>query len=105
MEKDNKNSWKCKNCITKPKPLYENITVRNNYKSSISKENSYEALSSLSSKDNDDVNDGDVDTKQQCFIPTNEHNRSCPEKTMIYDRAEKMEIQILELQEKLQIMK
>lgn len=106
MTKDKKIAWKCNNCITKPKPLYENITVRNKtnkYTAAIPTENSFEALSSLSSNDNDDVEDDGDDTEQQCIISPSMHNRSCPERTMIYDKAENLENKILELQEKLEI--
>lgn len=104
MEKEKKASWKCNTCINKQKSLYENITLRTRYKTAISTENSFEALSSLSSNDDDDAgDDSDNDTKQESFMSTSGHNRSCPEKTMIYDKAEKMEQIILELQEKLQI--
>lgn len=103
MEKEKKGTWKCNNCFAKQTPLSENVTVRTKYRAVISTENSFEALSSLSANEDNNVDDYDDDPEQLSFLTTSEHNRSCPERTMIYDKAEKMGKLILELQEKLQI--
>lgn len=103
MEKEKKGTWKCISCFAKQTPLSENVTVRTKYTAVISTENSFEALSSLSGNEDNNVDDYDDDLEQTSFLTTSEHNRSCPERTMIYDKAEKMEKLILELQEKLQI--
>lgn len=100
MSQEGKRKWKCQSCISKAQNINQastdNVTIRDKFQINVSVSNSFESLS-----------DHTYDDEQEysSITSVSKLNRSCPELSTIhdYEKIEKMEKTISNLEEKLEI--